>query len=473
MEWFLIQEDEHLGPFSADSISEKFDQGELQEDSLVWQEGWVEPRSYKDVFMAPPISHVIENEPELPPIPDLPPIPVETSVIPPSLPIEEDIVIEIPPLPDLPELPIEVEPVNISIPDTPEFVAEETSLVERGEEYQDEIAPIKPKKKYKLLISIFFIFITLFIIAGIIYKTKPQISRPTGMGQKDFKRLERIAHRKSAKTKFSFALAQDKRTLWVATNNPLSGMVYFELETINGKSLGEPIRVKSSGYLKNHLISLKNFQFERGVRLVEGKYKIHIYTTKKFEEPFINRFIGSKNKKMNHSGEVIISSFSPRVFKKMLRKANKKKKKNENVFWIELREEYRTIKNITKQIRESLSKVFSKDTLLRGKHLKDFEDLYKTNFGIFFTGFVINIDKKYNKLINKKFEDKTKVISHYTKLKKLAIEIGRESVKHLENLKSIELEKVAGEDFKELKYNSLMKYNLIVDECEKMIKELN
>lgn len=483
MEWFLIQDDEHLGPFSQDALAEKFKRGELDVNSLIWREGWQNPRDYATAFLAPKNVEVVKEK--LPPLPDLPDLPEEEELkppafadvadLPPDLPAFKEKVPEtnnfvIPPLPSIPDLPnseVDIEFVEDLNGAEFEEVEDNSTIIEDKEVLE------LPKKQSKLFRNISFLLLIIIASGGFFfYQKKPSFARPSGMSQKDFKRLTRIIKRKSSKTKFSFALARDKRTLWVATNNPLSGTVNFEFETVFGKSLGDPIRVKSSGVLNNHLITLKKFNFERGVKFVDAKYKISISTSDNLEEPFINRFIGSANKTLKHSGKVIISSLSPRAFKKLLLNANKKKKSNQNIFWIELREEYRTIKNITKQIHDSLSLVFSEKIDERELKLTEFEGIYKTNFGIFFTGFVINIDKKYDKLIKKKFENKTKVISHYTKLKKLAIEIGSESVKHLENLKSVDLLKIKGKKLTNLKYDSLMKYNLIIEECDKMIKQL-
>ena len=68
MEWFILNKDEHLGPFSEDSIKSFFQEKKIGEDQLIWKEGWDEPQPFVEVFAPKAVS-------DLPP--DLPPLPPE------------------------------------------------------------------------------------------------------------------------------------------------------------------------------------------------------------------------------------------------------------------------------------------------------------------------------------------------------------------------------------------------------------
>ena len=106
------------------------------------------------------------------------------------------------------------------------------------------------------------------------------------------------------------------------------------------------------------------------------------------------------------------------------------------------------------------------------KNVTSFDNAYKSNFGVFFTSFILSVDKQYDKLMKKQFPNKNKVISHYSKLKDLAIEIGEESVRVLENLKSTNAISLTREQFQELKHKSLFKFRLIIKECDDMVEKI-
>ena len=54
---------------------------------------------------------------------------------------------------------------------------------------------------------------------------------------------------------------------------------------------------------------------------------------------------------------------------------------------------------ITEQIKDSIGKIFEEGDVERGKKLAEFEESYKRSFGVFFTGFTINIEEKYGKIL--------------------------------------------------------------------------
>ena len=51
MEWFVITEEEHLGPFEEDTLISMYEKGEITGDSFVWQEGWEEAVAFSDCLL--------------------------------------------------------------------------------------------------------------------------------------------------------------------------------------------------------------------------------------------------------------------------------------------------------------------------------------------------------------------------------------------------------------------------------------
>ena len=91
MEWFLINQNEHLGPFKEEILHDLFQEGEILKDSLVWREGWTDAKSYEDVFLLDenqksftPISESIESVYDKEPEANI----IKDDELPPDLPSE-------------------------------------------------------------------------------------------------------------------------------------------------------------------------------------------------------------------------------------------------------------------------------------------------------------------------------------------------------------------------------------------------
>ena len=59
MDWFIIKENDHQGPFEESLLIEMNEKGEITSDTLVWKEGLKDPGTLKEL--------ILEAPPELPP----------------------------------------------------------------------------------------------------------------------------------------------------------------------------------------------------------------------------------------------------------------------------------------------------------------------------------------------------------------------------------------------------------------------
>ncbi len=66
MQWFVVTEDEQLGPFDEVELKRLFESGEFSDSTEVWREGWDKAKKYKDIFLETPEDDL---PPEIPPIP--------------------------------------------------------------------------------------------------------------------------------------------------------------------------------------------------------------------------------------------------------------------------------------------------------------------------------------------------------------------------------------------------------------------
>ena len=68
MEWFVIYNNEHLGPFSERVLHQLHAEGDLNDQSLIWREGMDSPITYEAQFLFTkeemtfrPLSETVQN----------------------------------------------------------------------------------------------------------------------------------------------------------------------------------------------------------------------------------------------------------------------------------------------------------------------------------------------------------------------------------------------------------------------------
>ena len=49
--WFVIHNSEHLGPFSEEVLHQLFSEGDIEQKTLIWKEGMDESISYEEAFL--------------------------------------------------------------------------------------------------------------------------------------------------------------------------------------------------------------------------------------------------------------------------------------------------------------------------------------------------------------------------------------------------------------------------------------
>lgn len=438
-EWFLIFQNEHLGPYDEPMLHALYNDGEISKDSLIWKEGLDEGQSYDSLFLKP----IIDEE------------------TPPAIPVDA---IEESPPPFIPlaQVTSEEREEESSPPPLPDFDKEENTAKDQQK------AKKWPWKSVaaSLLIIIFF---------GLQYlrKVESDFARPAGMSLSEYQRLLKTANSDENKELFAFSLSKDKKTIWISTNIDLRGEVHFNFSNKNQENLGNSdVEIQGRALLFNNLIQISNFEFKQGTNFIDGFYNVDLFTTDELELPLLKRFFSDVEKQFVYNGTVLISSLKKESFDKVLAQKNEARGQNESEFFETLIEEYRTVQTITSQILVGLKSVFADGNSNRDEELTKFEKNYKQNYGVFFTSFVISIDKKYEVINEKDFENKTQVIAHYAKLKKLAIAVGGESINQINQLNEINLTEVKPTELKEIEFRSTLKFNEIIAECDKMIKEL-
>ncbi len=514
MEWFVITDEEHLGPYEESALLEMYENGDLTDESFIWQEGWEEAVQFQEVFVSEEEETPVlmddsldlsleslddEEEEESKPEPQEKPasknIPgIEQFKVSP----DSDLPPDLPPLPteaDIKkDLGLEEKKQKVTAPKI-ETKAEEESFDEIAREAQvsagevvdseemdfegdfaDDDEEIEEGEKKKKWAKVILVVVLLFAVLGggvfWFLNQKTELIRPSNMSLKDFNRLKETVAMGGIVNQFSFALSKDKKTIWVATNNPLSGKVFVKIKGIKNEALGDYIEAKGSGELKDHLIEIKNLKFVLGSRFVDGIYEVAIESTSNLEVPIQRRFLHENNTKIKYVGKVLISNFDMKTFKKQLKKYLAKKFNNSQSYWQEIVQKYQTVKMITDQIRVGFEDLFKNQKAPWDKKIVNFEAQYRNKWGQFFTEFVKANEASYEKLALKKFEEQEKVLASYNNLSNLAINIGETAMVALEKLQGFDFSKADEKSINALMKNNSNEFQKIITSCDEKIKEI-
>lgn len=392
--WFVILDDHHLGPFSKDEIKQMYIDGEISVKAEIWNESMETPQRLND-FLA--ISAHVEKLVDKKIENKMPEQSIKGKIKSTIQELEEDEV-------EVQEIEIE----KVPLPVESEIQTEKT---------------VENKKSYRFvtitLTTTMTALLLLFFYNKFQVPQKIEITPRAELSLETRQYLqEKINNYKGKEIEFFFRLSKDKKRLWAATSSKFEGPIQIVFTSIEDKVLGPEVKFKAIGNLNKHLVEFDNIYFEKGARFIDGYYDLSILTPKGLEKKLFG-LIKLKEKKLdNVESTKLIASVSESSFKVMHAQYKKELIRNSQKFETELVQKLQTIRMMVKQIIASLNRVKSDITA------KIFEDEYKNNFGVFFTGFVIDNEDQYREISKEKFQDKITILNNYSKLTNLAKEIG-------------------------------------------------
>jgi hypothetical protein len=483
MEWFVIYNNEHLGPFSERVLHQLFSEGDLNEQSLIWREGLENAVTYEAQFLFTkeeltfkPLVQIVEKF-ETKSKPKNHQSEEEDDDLPPALPTEALVRKDQPKTKTKtrhmsPE--VKVEKKSREVPETrPETLKKVQEINEIATE-QIELMATKiqkegQKNKLYFFLGIFLLLILIFPLGFYIKSTYITFSRPSLMSIDDYTRLKDVSLDKSFDNKFALATSSDRSTIWLSTNIPYEGEVYIKLKSIKDKTLSNAeIELQGQAKLRGKLVTFENWTFNKGTKLVDGYYNVEAYTITDLTIPLIEKYSPKRKQQFRFFDQVLISPMPASEFNKMLTSVTKEKVTNDQTFWIELKQKYETIKVITTQIRDEMETAFSNSNSRWEEELKKFELKYKREFGAFFTSFVIQNDESYEALKAKEFSNKMEIIANYTRLSNLAKDVGKVSMDIFHQMESFDgLDDARKEN---LRQEASQKLGEIIRTCEEKIQ---
>ena len=439
MQWFIINGEHKVGPFTKDKLKDLVSRENLPLDTLIQSESMSYPMKFSLIFPAKK-----KSETGVPDLPDLP-------------------------LPGFPQAPASAPKLSTQKVGTPKKGGEKTLK----ESFDQGIESIKVKTSipYKLYLSIAAAFIVLVSIFYYVKSFTPTFSRPKEMSLETFQKVRDIHDAENLKARVFFS--KDKKTIWFATNNFVSGQILITLSSIKDRVVSKKrISMISKAYLSDGLASFKEFIFDSGDKLVDGEYMMSIESKQPLEAPLIYT-LHKTQASINFRQKVIVSSLKKEVFEKALKNFLEKTKENTNEFESELIQKYLTLKTMVEQIKESFLESFSNTDLSWSQRANEFESNYKKQFGPFFTSFVIANENQYSEINKKEFPNKIEIISDYTRLSRIAKGVGLTSVEVMEQFEQFKFESSSVEKVLEFKAKSVALFDRVIEECSEKIKKLS
>lgn len=301
-------------------------------------------------------------------------------------------------------------------------------------------------KKLLIIIPALFILLISSKIGFEVYKIYfYKFRKPVGMLQREYKRMTRMLAIKGVESSLTFSFSKDFSTIWAGVNFPYEGRVFLELESIPDKTLSsDAIKVNSIGIVENKLITFEKFNFEKGIRLYPGHYKLKIkLLNKKKLNYWLEKFVNLPAT-FDLETQFYIGNKSDIEFEKELTEFLIKRKSVDSVFWQDLFQRYDTLRLICVQIYDDFSQSLDrmKNSSDPKAEITNFEIKYKSKYGQFLTSFVLENEESFKKVRESISQTKPQLISYHNKLADLSKRTGEVSMDILLQLKPQNIEMI-------------------------------
>lgn len=320
------------------------------------------------------------------------------------------------------------------------------------------------------LTAILIISLSSFFLYFRFSDSKLEIKRPKGVHAKKFNTFKKKLSRLNKKNVqgWEFIQSKDLKKTWVGTNSRGTYKVELVFTSIPQKILSQnKIVFTSTMYVDKHISELKEINFEQGKKLIPGYYQVDIRVLEKISSFWEKLFIDKVQKKTKFEYKVLLNSESPQIFSKTLKNYFQQESRNQNAFLSDIREKYQTLIVISKDLSSKISDL-NKQTGNGDlkNNIKRFTDLYREQFGTFFTRFVVENDQKFKDLTQSSVETKTKIVAHYSWLSRIAKKLGVISADFFGDYRKILSEPKSLEAI-------VKKYNDIIAVCDRRLKRLS
>jgi len=400
VKWFILLPTGHEGPYSLEQLIILRDKKKISNEVKIWSEGLPEGVALKNALTA---KTVVEEEPELPPIP------------------EE----EIPPIP----------------------VPEEEALPQISTETKSD----KPKKPFLFpvwgFVSIILLMMFFFTFGSIVKNhEKFEIRRLPKMAISLHQRImqENSFDGWGKKIFFKEYLPDDHSHIWLVTSSFHKCSVEATFSSIKDKLLAvkdEKILFKTEGKLSGHIVEFDKFEFLNGNKIVPGLYEMDVKATDCAWDGFVakimNKFsspdedyLGRQKVVLFSKGATEFNAILDRLIKKKMENEIKEQSQNE-LFWQDLQQKLETLNAIALNIESHFLDFLNDGAGSFNKNLKPMIDKYTRQYGSFLTSFVVD-NENYFKNLNSEAKGASKKRNYELMVRMSTKRIGLESMKFIE-----------------------------------------
>lgn len=400
VKWFILLPTGHEGPYSLEQLILLRDKKKISSEVKIWSEGLTEGVALKHAINA---KNVVEDEPDLPPIPEdeIPPIPVP-----------------------------EVEPPS-------EIITETKSE--------------KPKKPFIFpvwgFVSVVLLMMLFFTFGSIEKKNeKFEVRRLPRMAISLHERIMRENSFDGWEKKIFFKeyLPDDHSHIWLVTSSFHKCSVEATFSSIKDKLLAvkdEKILFKTEGKLAGHIVEFHKFEFLNGNKIVPGLYEMDVKATdcewdgfvakvmNKFSSPDED-YLGRQKVVLFSKGATEFNTILDRLIKKKIENEVKEQSQNE-LFWQDLQQKLETLNAIALNIESHFLDFLNAGVGGFNKNLKPMVDKYTRQFGSFLTSFVVD-NENYFKNLNSEAKGASRKRNYELMVRMSTKRIGLESMKFIE-----------------------------------------
>jgi len=435
-QWFLLLPDGHEGPYSIIQLEQRVSEG-LSLECSVWKQGEEETHQLKDLLL--PDMPVDDGPPALPPIPD-----VELNDLPPDLPLE-----------DLTYEPV----VEVSIKSS-------------------------SQNMIRLVVGVSFILCLLFGAKYLLDKPgQVSWSRPQKMTLDSYQVLsdKLVLNDWDQPLFFNEATSPDYSRFWLVTPQFYNCDIAGDFTAVEGDILTiddiKTIKFNSKSKLIDHVAEFNKIEFEEGVKLLPGFYKMNLKLTNCEASTLKSKLAGLFHtipSEIDLSYRIAISAQKAEYLSIALKKLaeekikiEERKRLNSDQFWQDVQQKYQTLLAVCLQIEQGFLDILNTKKDWRTS-LRTGIDKYTKSFGALLTNFVISNEADFKKLRDDKVNNLSIKTGYESKIKSLTTNMGQKSMTFIENWQKLSV-KSANSQREKLKKEVRTTFSAIKKDIEKKI----
>jgi hypothetical protein len=296
-----------------------------------------------------------------------------------------------------------------------------------------------------------------------------EINKPQGVRHDHFRNFSKSIQKMKKNTGWSFLQSKDFKKIWVGTNYPGTLKLELSFKSEPEKVLSiHPIQFKVETYLNEHISEVKDLRFLKGEKIIPGFYTVEIRVLENYMSFWEKIFSQSIriDKKKTYKSHILLMANSKKQFLTDLKKFKKAESMSDYTFLTDIKQKYHTLIVISKNLSKKIAQLKDfKSPAQLNQSVEHFTELYRKDFGSFFTSFVVENDQKFKELTQSSTQIKTKIVAHYSWLSRIAKKLGIISADFFGDYKKI----LSDPNFV---IKTLKDYNNIISLCDKRLTRL-